>query len=223
MATLTASLGSALYSSLTSLVRYVYVRSSLVENVQYILKKDSFKVRSVLFAESLLTINIAYLYYHLIQPEAPRSPFVLYEACVDPQGNSSTPLRHVASAGQAVVYFFHCINIICNICLFKYLDRNTKKNIGIKPMDKKAERKKNLYPAWLGVITLGACTFIYICFSIIYSFPSDLLDTGTKALLTGFLCDLFHCIITPGVIMFGSPTGRRRIHKMKGKILENIS
>ena len=74
MATLTASLGSALYSSLTSLVRYVYVRSSLVENVQYILKKDSFKVRSVLFAESLLTINIAYLYYHVIQPRAPKSP-----------------------------------------------------------------------------------------------------------------------------------------------------
>jgi hypothetical protein len=121
------------------------------------------------------------------------------------------------------VYFFQCINIICNIYLFKYLDRNTERNIALKPMDKKAERKKNLYPAWLGVITFGTCTFIYLCFSIIYSFPAHLLDSGTNALFTGFVCDLFQCIITPGVIMFGSQTGRRRIHKMKGKILENMS
>ena len=217
---LTASIGSILYSSLTSVIRYVYVRSSLVENVQHILKKDSFKVKSIVFAESLLIINIVYLYSHIIQVDSPRPPFLLYQACVDPWGTSSTPLLQVASAGQFMVNLFNAINIVCNICLFKYLDKKTKKNTAWKAMDKKAERKRNLYPAWLGLITLSAYTFIFVCYSVIYSFPVHILDSGTKAFSTGFLCDLFHCLITPGVIMFGSQTGKRRIQKIKGATTE---
>ena len=175
-----------------------------------------------MFAESLLILNIVYLYYHLSQPKAPKPPFILYEACVDPAGQSTTPLWQVASGGQIIVNILNCINIVCNICLFKYLDRNIKKSIAIKPMDKKAERKKKLYPAWLVVITLGACTFIFVCYSAIYSFPPHLLDNGTKALFTGILCDLFHCLITPGVIMFGSQTGRRRIQKIKSEFVAFI-
>ena len=121
----------------------------------------------------------------------------------------------MASTGQFMVNLINAINVICNLCLFKYLDRKTKDNTALKSKDRKAERKRNLYPAWLGFITLSSCTFIFICFFTIYSFPAHIFDSATKALCTGLICDLFHCVITPGVLLLGSKTGKRKIQKMK--------
>ena len=117
-----------------------------------------------------------------------------------------------------MVNLINAINVICNICLFKYLDRATKNNSALKAVDKKAERKRNLYPAWLGFITLCACISTYLCFNVIYSFPTDILDSGTKAFCTGFICDIFHCLITPGVLLCGSPAGKRKIQIIKKNI-----
>ena len=114
---LTASLGSILYRSLTSVLRYVYVRSSLVEPVQHILKKDSFKIQSIAFAESLLALNVLYLYSHTILTETPRPPFVLYEACLNPWGQFDSSLLEVTPIGQFMINLINATNIICNLCV----------------------------------------------------------------------------------------------------------
>ena len=115
----------------------------------------------------------------------------------------------MASTGQFMVNLINAINIICN------LDRKTKDNTALKAKDRKVERKRNLYPAWLGFITLSSFTFIFIYFFTIYSFPAHIFDSATKALCTGLICDLFHCVITPGVLLLGSQTGKRKIQRMK--------
>ena len=114
---LTASLGSILYRSLTSVLRYVYVRSSLVEPVQHILKNDSFKIQSIAFAEYLLALNVLYLYSHTILTETPRPPFVLYEACLNPWGQFDSSLLEVTPIGQFMVNLINATNIICNLCV----------------------------------------------------------------------------------------------------------
>ena len=121
----------------------------------------------------------------------------------------------MASTGQFMINLINTINIICNLRLFKYLERKTKDKTALKDIDRMAERKRNLYPAWLGFITLSSFTFIFIYFFTIYSFPAHIFDSATKALCTGLICDLFHCVITPGVLLLGSQTGKRKIQRMK--------
>ena len=192
----------------------------MVQDIQYILKRNSFLVKSVVFGESLLLINFAAMYHHLIQPEASRTEFVLYKACVDPWGNTRTNILKIFPVGQIILHFFTLANIICNILLFKYLDKTVKASTALKPLDKKAERKRNIFPAQIGIITFVVCTLCYGFFSLIYAFP--FLDDAVKTFLTGLLVDTFNCIITPGIIIFGSQTGKINIQKIKNKIKEKI-
>ena len=212
------SSGAITYSTLTALVRYVYIRSSLVQEIQYIIKRDSFIVKSVVFGESLLVFHFGTFYWHLIRPEVPMAPFVQYKACVDPWSQSVIPIWQVAPFSQIFFHLFNFINIICNIWLYKYLQYNTRNNSALGPLDKKADRKRNLYPAWIGIFTLFACVFCYIFYIITYSFPSHILDNSTKAFMNALLSDSIFCIITPGIIMWGSQTGKRRIQKIKNKM-----
>jgi hypothetical protein len=215
-----ATVGAVVFSSLTAMLRYAFIRSSMVLDIQFILKRDSFMVQSVVFGEFLIVINFAAMYLHLIHPEASRSEFILYKACVDPWNNSKTNIWNIFPVGQILFHFLNLSNIICNILLFKYLDKTAKASTALRPLDKKAERKRNLFPARIGIITFVVCTSCYGFFSLIYSLP--FLDNAMKAFLTGLLTDSFNCIITPGIIIFGSQTGRRRIQKIKNQIKETM-
>ena len=190
----------------------------MVRDIQFILKRDSFLVKSVVIGESLLGINFAAMYLHLVHPEVSRTEFVLYKACVDPWSNSRTIIWKIYPVGQILLQFFNLANIICNILLFKYLDKTVKASTVLRPLDKKAERKRNIFPAQIGIIGFVVCTLCFGFFSLIYALP--FLDNAMKAFLTGLLTDTVNCIITPGIIIFGSQTGKRRIQTIKKIIRE---
>ena len=208
--------GGAVFSSLTAMLRYAYIRSSMVRDIQFILKRDSFLVKSVVIGESLLGINFAAMYLHLVHPEVSRTEFVLYKACVDPWSYSSTNILKIFPVGQILLLSMNLANIICNILLSKYLDKTVKASTSLRPLDKKLERKRNLFPAQIGIIAFIVCTSCYGLFSLLFVFP--FLDNAMKAFLTGLLTDTVNCIITPGIIIFGSQTGKRRIQKIKNRI-----
>ena len=127
-----ASYGSAIFHSLTSIVRYCYVKSSLVQDVQHILKKDSFIIQSVLLGEFQLLCHIVSAYRYLVQSDVPRVPLILYKACVDPWDKSTIPFWQIAPVSQGMLHLNNTINILCNIWLYKFLDSSTKKNSALK-------------------------------------------------------------------------------------------
>ena len=192
----------------------------MVRDIQFIIKRDSFLVKLVIFGESLLVIMFAAMYHHLINPEVSRTDFILYKACVDPWSNFRTNIWHIFPVGQILLHSFNLANIIFNILLYKYLDQTVKASTALRPLDKKAERKRNIFPAQIGIIGFVVSTLCYGFFYLIYSLP--FLDNATKAFMAGLLTDTINCIITPGILIFGSQTGKRRIQNIKKRIKETI-
>ena len=75
----TICVGSVIYSSGTSLVRYLYVRSSLRTEVQDILKRDSFIISSIVVGECINLFNWGSFYYQQLGNYVlEKSPLVLY-------------------------------------------------------------------------------------------------------------------------------------------------
>ena len=136
------------------MLRYAYIRSSMVRDIQFILKRDSFLVKLVIFGESLLVIMFAAMYHHLINPEVSRTEFILYKACVDPWSNFRTNIWHIFPVGQILLHSFNLAYIIFNILLYKYLDQTVKASTALRPLDKKAERKINIFPAQTHILLL---------------------------------------------------------------------
>merc|ERR1719450_335730 len=54
----TLGVGTIIYGSGTSFIRYLYVRSSLISNIQETLKRDSFIIKSLIIGESLSMFNL---------------------------------------------------------------------------------------------------------------------------------------------------------------------
>ena len=97
-----SSVGVIFYSATTSVVRYLYVKSSTQLNIQKVLKKDSFIFKSIFIVECLNLINIGSAYFQSTDSEyGGRSPAVLYQACLDPakehtfELNKLYPLNHL--------------------------------------------------------------------------------------------------------------------------------
>ena len=172
------SYGSILSSSLTAVVRYVFVRTSLYPDIQYMLKRDSFVLHSVIIQHSILLVNLGALYIHLVLPGASRPAFPVYKACVDPWGFSTTDLWTFVPFSQICFHLSNFLNIFCSISLAKYLDKTTRRSTALNPLDKKIERKKNLYSAHVGALTLWSCIFCYGIFSIVFVIP--VMDNASK-------------------------------------------
>ena len=142
------------------------------------LKRDSFVLHSVIIQHSILLVNLGALYIHLVLPGASRPAFPVYKACVDPWGFSTTDLWTFVPFSQVCFHLSNFLNIFCSISLAKYLDKTTRRSTALNPLDKKIERKKNLYSAHVGALTLWSCIFCYGIFSIVFVIP--VMDNASK-------------------------------------------
>ena len=75
--------GAIIYDCGTSLVRYLYIRSSLATSIQEVLKRDSFIIKSIVIGEFICVFNFASFFTHF-QPSEEGSDLVLYHACLNP-------------------------------------------------------------------------------------------------------------------------------------------
>ena len=122
---------SLMYCACTSIIRCIYVRSSLQENVQRVLKRNSFTmsflVLGVFYNIFLLTV---FIYEQKDRTGIDRLSLVMYRACVDPWAEWSTPLIQAYPVMMFLMYGMNIVNLSCNFYLFLYLEDQRKSNRG---------------------------------------------------------------------------------------------
>ena len=195
-------LGNVIFTSLTALVRYTYLRSSFQEKIQSVLKRNSFCVQLIILGEGLLIL-------HTISLSQSRDPWPMYNACMHPTEYEKTNIVEIVPIDQIIIHIYHGITIFCNIFLWRYLKKQTDQNTALQPKDRKLCRKRNLVPAKIGIIHLFFYGFI-----MIYSFfhLNSNMDNGTKFFFNACISDLLFCILSPLIfIILGSQEARHRI------------
>ena len=120
--------------------RYLYIKSSLQRDIQEVYKRDSFVINSICLGEMLNIFNLACYFTtgvsHLLlnykihvfhkhgKSGAERSNLLLYQACIDPwNSNFSVPFYQVLPAPQFLLYAFDISNVVFNIILFRFLEK----------------------------------------------------------------------------------------------------
>ena len=122
---------SLMYCACTSIIRCFYVRSSLQENVQRVLKRNSFTmsflVLGVFYNIFLLSV---FIYEQKDRTGIDRLSLVMYHACIDPWADWSTPLIQAYPVMMFLMYGMNIVNLSCNFYLFLYLEEQRKSNKG---------------------------------------------------------------------------------------------
>ena len=211
----TFCVGSVIYSSGTSLIRYLYVRSSMVTKVQDILKRDSFVVKSIVIGECMSLFNWGSFYYQQVGYSGfQKSPMVLYQACLNPWSEFNFPLQKVMPLNHFIIFLCNAVNVSCNIFLYRFLANETKNNSAISEVDRKKDRKRNLVPASIGMIVFVFHGFGVMLYMITYTYNSKNFDSATRAFLNAAYSDCIQCVISPGIIIFGSTEARRKFKEV---------
>ena len=209
----TVGVGPIFYSSGTAFVRYLYVRSSFEVNIQEVLKRDTFIVKSILMVECINIFNFCSFYFQLADARTERSPLVLYQACMSPGRDHTFEVYKLKPWNQLIMIFFFVVNVLCNLFLYRFLGKMTA-NIARSEFDRKKDRKRNLVPAHIGMIVFATYVVTLSFFTFTYSYKSDSFDSATRAFLNAAFVDLFHFIISPVVIIAGSMDARRRVREI---------
>ena len=195
------------------MIRFLFIRSSLSMNIQAVLKRDSFLIKSILIGESICVFNFASFFVHF-KANAQGSPWVLYHACLDPWSKFQFPFNKLMPVNQMILHMSSMINICCNLWLCRYLSKMTLRNTALQAKDRKRDRKRNLLPAKIGLISLVFYVLTYCFFMFTYSHKSTNLDSATRAFFNAAYADFFHCLYFPLVTIYGSAEARERIWKV---------
>ena len=205
----TLSTASIIYNSGTSVVRFIYIRSSLARNVQDVLKRDSFVIKSIFIGESICAFNFLSLYW-LNDEQDQNSPWPLYRACLDPWMTFKIPFSELMPVNQAILHTSTFINIFFNLWLFGYLNKMTNQNTALRASDKKREKKRNLMPASFGLILFIGYIITMVIFTSIFFF-SENLDNATQAFIIAVYVDFTQCLCSPVLMIVWSPDTMRRL------------
>ena len=136
-------IASIVYNASTTLIRFLYVRSSLQVNVQEVYRRNQFTLMFVAIGEGINIINLTSAVYYRqallglslenIQTDARAGsglPLILYQACLDPWAVFSIPFYRVMPLNQIIVYLCDMVIISSNIFLYRFLKRQTSNNSG---------------------------------------------------------------------------------------------
>lgn len=170
------SVNSLFYSAATAIIRYIYIKTSLKANVQAALKRNAFMWKSIFIVESLGCYNL-FNFYVLQRGNrgTEKSPLLLYQTCLDPRKTSfSLPVVQVMPFNQALVHAAAWIIVGSNIFLFKHLDNVSRNNISLSETDQVKNRRKNLVPAKVGILSLFFIIISLPAHAVLYSLPIDL-------------------------------------------------
>ena len=136
------------YSAASTIIRYIFIRSSLKPNVQAALKRDAFVFKSLFIVETLGFYNL--LTFFLLQrgKRGPEKSFLLlYQSCLDPwQSSFSVPFFKVMPLNQLLGLIAAFCIIGFNFVLYTHLDKQSKNNIALSATD-----QVNKYSVFLAV------------------------------------------------------------------------
>ena len=134
---------SLLYNANTSLIRFLYVRSSLQADVQEVYSRNQFTLTFVAIGEGLNIINLtSCIYYRKVHTgilgflilfifrTKSSLPLILYQACLDPWEVFSIPFYLVMPINQLIIYTIDVVIISNNIFLSRFLYQQTSHNSG---------------------------------------------------------------------------------------------
>ena len=207
-------IGSIIFTSLTALIRYTFVRTSFKPEIQNVLKRDFFCVKLIVLGECLLVL-------HAFSISRAKDPWPMFHACLNPTGFKKINIIEIEPSDQFIIHIYHAITIFCNIFVWYYLKEEMKSNIAIQPKDRKLNRKRNLVPAKIGFIHLSCYGFIMI-FGFFF-LRSDA-DNATKLFSVAFITDFMFCILSPLInISLGSHEARLRVRKLYKLITKKCS
>ena len=212
-----SSAGAILYGTGTALIRYLYVLSSFKDNIQKVFKRDHFVIKSILIGDSITFINAGSLYLQMGNSAIERSPMMLYKACMDPWNDHTINVYTILPWNHYFLVFLATTNFAFNLFLYKYLDAMTENNSARSQVDKKRDRRRNLVPAHIGMISIGIYLINMALFMVTYSFKTDILDSGTRAFLNAVYGDIMHCVLAPVVIISGSIDAQRKVKEILTK------
>ncbi len=125
-------MNSLSYSAATAIIRYVHVRSSLQVEVQAVLKRNAFIFKTIFIVEFLGCLNLFSLYkMQEGKSGVERLPFLVYQTCLDSKSNYTHTLFNEAPFFQiGLIQTACCCIIYFNYYLYKFLDKQSRKNTG---------------------------------------------------------------------------------------------
>ena len=182
-------------------------------NVQEVLKRDSFVIKSIIISESICIFNFVSFFVHFNE-NAEGSPLVLYQACLNPWKMFQFPFIKLMPVNQMILHMSSMINICCNLWLCRYLNKMTMGNTALQARDRKKDRKRNLLPAKIGMISLVFYLLSILIFTFTYSHKSTNFDSATRAFFNAAYVDFIHCLFSPMVAIYGSAEARERVWKV---------
>ena len=132
-ATAHVTVNSLFYSAAATIIRYIFIRSSLQPNIQEVLKRDAFVYKSMFIVESMGCYNlISFFLLQMGKRGSEKCYVLLYQSCLDPWKSSfSTPFFKVMSSNQLLVFIAAFCIIFFNIKLFTHLEKNSKRNTAL--------------------------------------------------------------------------------------------
>ena len=126
------TLNSLSYSAATAIIRYVYVRSSLQNSVQEVLKRNAFMFKLIFIVEFFGLFNVFSLYImQRGKSGAERLPFLVYQTCLNPWSKCTQNLFKTMPVTYSILTLAAdgCI-IYFNIYLYTFLDKQSRENTG---------------------------------------------------------------------------------------------
>ena len=182
-------IGSSVYNAAASVIRYLYVRSSLQQEINEVYKRSQFVYLSLVVTGLLCLTHVTDFYvYQSARSGEERSPLMLFRACLDPHSRYSLPLYNLLPVHHGLTYldifsftpslycsvllmFYYFCVIYSNFFLYKYLQTMTENNKAIKETDKKKNRKRNFIPAQASIMCAVVMVISYVVFAVLYSVP----------------------------------------------------
>ena len=129
----------------------------------------------------------------------------------------------VMPINQLILHISTGVNICCNLWLWSFLNKMTNRNTALEAKDRKKERKRNLVPAKIGLITLALYPSTTLYFMFTFSYNSADLDSATRSFLNAAYADFFHCLGYPLLVIYGSSEARKRITEMCANMQDKIT
>ena len=136
---------SLYYSAASTIIRYIFIRSSLKPNVQAALKRDAFVYKSMFIVETLAFYNLITFFLLQRGKKGPEKSFLLlYQSCLDPwQSSFSVPFFKVMPLNVLLVIIAAFCIIGFNFFLYTHLDNQSKNNIALSATDQ--VKTNNIY------------------------------------------------------------------------------
>lgn len=98
-------IGSSVYNAAASVIRYLYVRSSLQQEINEVYKRNQFVYLSLVVTGLLCLTHVTDFYVHQSARQGEeRSPLMLFRACLDPHSRYSLPLYNLLPVHHGLTY-----------------------------------------------------------------------------------------------------------------------